>query len=56
MSFFKHFYKLLGVRRFDASVTFGGEPISDRDRKRLAERLQKAVSDQFVPSAPVEAA
>ena len=56
MSFFKHFFELLGVRRFDASVTFGGEPISDHDRKRLAERLHRAVSDQFVPSAPAEVA
>ena len=56
MTFFKHFYELLGVRRFDASVTFGAESISDRDRKRLAERLHRAVSDQFVPSAPMEAA
>lgn len=54
MAFFKHFFKLLGIRRFDASVTFGSEPITDRDRKRLAERLHRAVSGQFIPSAPID--
>jgi 1-acyl-sn-glycerol-3-phosphate acyltransferase len=56
MTFFKHFYELLGVRRFDASVTFGEQPISSSDRKQLAEQLHRAVSDQFVPSAPVDLA
>jgi len=55
MSFFNHFYALLGIRRFEASVTFGDEPITDPDRKRLAERLHNAVNSQFVPSAPPEA-
>ena len=56
MTFFKHFYELLAVRRFDASVTFGDQPISNPDRKQLAEQLHRAVSDQFVPSAPVDLA
>lgn len=52
MTFFSHFYKLLGIRRFEASVTFGAEPISDSDRKQLAARLHRAISEQFVASAP----
>jgi 1-acyl-sn-glycerol-3-phosphate acyltransferase len=56
MTFFKHFFALLAVRRFDASVTFGDEPITNPDRKQLAERLHRAVSDQFVPSAPMDLA
>jgi 1-acyl-sn-glycerol-3-phosphate acyltransferase len=56
MTFFKHFYRLLAVRRFDASVTFGDQPISDPDRKKLADKLHRAVSEQFVPSAPVDLA
>jgi 1-acyl-sn-glycerol-3-phosphate acyltransferase len=54
MTFFKHFYALLGVPRFDASVTFGAEPITDRDRKQLSVRLHQAVTEQFIPSAPVD--
>ena len=56
MTFFKHFYELLGIRRFDASVTFGGAPITDRDRKRLSDRLHQAVNGQFIPSAPIDQA
>ncbi len=51
MTFGGHFLKLLAMPRFEATVTFGTEPIADEDRKRLAERLHGAVSDCFRPSA-----
>jgi len=45
-----HFLKLLAMPRFEASVTFGAEPIEDEDRKRLAERLHRAVNGCFEPT------
>lgn len=56
MTFFSHFYALLGVKSFEASVTFGDQPIGDPDRKQLAEKLHRAINDQFVPSAPADLA
>lgn len=56
MTFGKHFLRLLAMPQFEACVTFGSEPIDDRDRKRLAERLHRAVSDCFQPSATREQA
>lgn len=50
MAFGKHFLELLAVPRFDAWLTFGAEPITDGDRKRLAQRLHGAVAGQFQPT------
>jgi len=49
MSFFSHFWKLLKMPEFKAIITFGNKTISAQDRKILAEKLQKAVADQFTP-------
>lgn len=54
MPFAPHAWRLLTLPGFDATLTFGGEPILDADRKRLAERLHEEVTRLFVPvdSAP----
>jgi len=49
MPFLSHFWKLLKMPGFTAKVIFGDETIIDDNRKGLAERLQKAVSQNFEP-------
>lgn len=49
MAFPGHLWGLLGLRGFDATVAFGGEPIGEPDRKLLAVRLHEAVEGQFTP-------
>lgn len=55
MPFAPHAWRLLTLPGFDATLAFGGEPILDDDRKRLAERLHAEVTRLFVPvdHAPV---
>jgi 1-acyl-sn-glycerol-3-phosphate acyltransferase len=52
----RHLWHLLSMRGFRATVTFGSEPICDRDRKRLADSLQAAVADRFTPVVDLEEA
>ena len=47
--FLPHFFKLLDLPRFDASLRFGSEPIRAADRKALAERLRAAMMQHFTP-------
>jgi 1-acyl-sn-glycerol-3-phosphate acyltransferase len=47
MPFPRHLIRLLGLPGFEASLTFGEEPIRETDRKLLATRLQRAVERQF---------
>lgn len=49
MTFVKHFYGLLMLPHFDASLAFGGRPVWADDRKVLAGRLWLGVNAQFVP-------
>ena len=46
--FFAHFWQLLGVPGFVASVRFLSETVVDSDRKKLAASLQRVVADSFV--------
>lgn len=50
--FLAHAWQLLGLRAFRATLVFGDEPVSDGDRKQLAERLRAAVSEIFRPVVP----
>ena len=43
MEFGGHLLRLAGLRGFDAWIRYGDEPITDSDRKRLADRLESAV-------------
>ena len=49
MEFGPHLRGLLGIRRIDARVTFGNEPIASSDRRVLAEELWQAVRRQHRP-------
>jgi 1-acyl-sn-glycerol-3-phosphate acyltransferase len=51
MTFPDHFFRLLQLSGFEATVTFGPEPIAHADRHVLASKLWHAVSAQFVPVA-----
>jgi len=47
MKFMSHITQLLALPGFDASLTFGTEPIREEDRKVLATRLHRAIEQQF---------
>lgn len=47
MKFGSHILQLLAMPGFDASLTFGTEPILEDDRKVLATRLHRAIEQQF---------
>ena len=47
MGFGPHILRLMGLRRFQARIEFGSEPILDHDRKRLAGKLEQAVGTAF---------
>jgi 1-acyl-sn-glycerol-3-phosphate acyltransferase len=49
MPFGRHLIGLSRLAWIEASVRLGARPISERDRKRLADRLQRAVAEQFTP-------
>lgn len=49
MPFTGHFWDLLKMPGFAATITFGDHKFIESDRKRLAEKLHRAVSDNFVP-------
>jgi 1-acyl-sn-glycerol-3-phosphate acyltransferase len=51
MEFVPHVAAFLHTSAVHARVAFAGEPVSDRDRKALAEKLWRVVSGQFVPVA-----
>ncbi|WP_138429770.1 lysophospholipid acyltransferase family protein [Fodinibius saliphilus] len=49
MEFLPHFWELLKLKSFKATITFGRQPISSTDRKKLAEDLKQEVSRNFSP-------
>jgi 1-acyl-sn-glycerol-3-phosphate acyltransferase len=49
MPFATHFWQMSRLSGFAAVITFGAEPLRDTDRKALAQRLQEAVTEIFVP-------
>lgn len=50
--FFFHFFELLKMKEIHAKVNFGKERIAENDRKVLAEKLQQAVEEEFIPVFP----
>ena len=52
MTFGPHFLGLLGLAGLEATIRFGGQPLWDADRRRLAERLQRAVVQDHRTLAP----
>lgn len=51
MTFPDHFFRLLQLSGFEATLTFGREPVVDADRHALAAKLWNAVNAQFIPVA-----
>lgn len=51
MTFGSHLVDLCRLPWIEATVRYGREPIEDTDRKRLADRLHRAVAAQFIPVA-----
>ncbi len=49
MDFLPHLYQLLTLPSFQATLTFGSEPIIAGDRKTLASRAHAAVQSRFTP-------
>jgi 1-acyl-sn-glycerol-3-phosphate acyltransferase len=49
MSFPDHFFRLLQLSGFEATLTFGPEPMVAQGRRVLASKLWHAVNAQFVP-------
>ena len=49
MTFTDHFFRLMQLPGFTASLTYGAETIADSDRRVLAVKLWRAVSAQFKP-------
>ena len=49
MPFFGHFWQLLKMRSFEATITFGDQTICHPDRKVLASKLHRAVEANFDP-------
>jgi 1-acyl-sn-glycerol-3-phosphate acyltransferase len=49
MTFGSHLVSLAELPSIHARLAFGGEPIQESDRRRLAERLHHAVRERFVP-------
>ena len=49
MSFGSHLMGVLRTRSFDAVVDFAAEPLTAPTRGALAERLQQAIAERFVP-------
>ena len=47
MTFFPHLFQLLQLKRFEANVVFGLNPIISSNRHELAEKLRAAVSSQL---------
>jgi len=47
--FLPHLWRLFQIKTFTATITFGGEPIKNQNRKELAEQLQMKISKDFTP-------
>jgi len=48
MTFFTHLIQLLGMQKFQATVTFGESQVIESDRKKLASELHTRVRDQYL--------
>lgn len=49
ITFPSHFMELLKLRKIYGTIHFGNEPITNNDRKELAQELYEKTSKQFVP-------
>lgn len=49
ISFLKHFFQLLSIKRIHGAIRFNEEPIVDKNRKKLANSLRQSVLNIFEP-------
>ena len=49
ISFFAHLWRLFHVSEYTATITFGGNPVMNPDRKLLARELHRRVEESFTP-------
>ena len=49
IGFFAHLWRLFHVREYTATITFGEEPVMNKDRKLLAAELRQRISEKFIP-------
>jgi len=49
ISFVAHLWRLLKVREYTAIISFGEEPVTNSDRKKLAAELRDRVAEKFAP-------
>lgn len=49
IGFFAHLWRLLKVTAYTATINFGEEPVTNADRKLLANELRTRVAEKFVP-------
>lgn len=49
ISFGAHLWKLFQLSKYTATITFGGEPIQNPNRKLLAAQLREEVENIFIP-------
>tara|TARA_R110002073_G_scaffold82125_2_gene196500 strand:+ start:933 stop:1646 length:714 start_codon:yes stop_codon:yes gene_type:complete len=49
VTFPSHFIELLKLRKIYGTIHFGNEPITNNDRKELAQELYEKASKQFIP-------
>ncbi len=47
--FLMHLWRLFSLKTFTAIIDFGDEPISDPNRKELANHLREKVKERFIP-------
>lgn len=47
--FLEHMWRLFSLPSFKAVITFGDEPVTDPDRKKLAATLHRRVEEAFIP-------
>lgn len=52
--FLPHFFGLLKLKRFEATIRFADQPVQESNRKLLARRLWRGVSSDFVPVVEFE--
>lgn len=49
MTFGDHVFTLLQMPKFHATLTFGNGAVQESDRKTLARKLHRLISEQFIP-------
>ena len=49
ISFMEHLWRLFQIKEFTATISFGEQPVYNRNRKELAHFLREKVKEKFIP-------